>query len=166
MRAPRDGMTTKIVAGVVDVVVLRRVGRAWRVLTLQRAAGVRSTGAWEIVHGSIEPRETPVQAALRELREETGFAPERLYSITTNPFYLSRSDTIQVAVAFAAVVTSAKFTLGVEHSRAKWKPCCGAEAARLAANPRSAPAGGVDPPGRRCWRSRGRPTEWLTHHAE
>lgn len=114
-------MTTKIVAGVVDVVVLRRVGRAWRVLTLQRAAGVRSTGAWEIVHGSIEPRETPVQAALRELREETGFAPERLYSITTNPFYLSRSDTIQVAVAFAAVVTSAKFTLGVEHSRAKWE---------------------------------------------
>ncbi|PHX97107.1 MAG: hypothetical protein CK531_05185 [Gemmatimonadetes bacterium] len=121
MRAPRDGMTTKIVAGVVDVVVLRRVGRAWRVLTLQRAAGVRSTGAWEIVHGSIEPRETPVQAALRELREETGFAPERLYSITTNPFYLSRSDTIQVAVAFAAVVTSAKFTLGAEHSRAKWE---------------------------------------------
>ena len=54
-------MTTKIVAGVVDVVVLRRVGTArpaWRVLTLERAIGVRSTGAWEIVHGSIEPNET------------------------------------------------------------------------------------------------------------
>ena len=109
---------------IVDVVVIRRVAGvrpAWRVLTLERAKGVRSTGAWEIVHGSIEPRETAVEAALRELREETGFAPERLYSITANPFYLARSDTIQISIAFAAVVRSAKFTLGVEHSAGRWE---------------------------------------------
>ena len=63
---------TKIVAGVVDVVVLRRVGRAWHVLTLERADGTRSPGSWEHVHGRTEPGETPPQAALRELREETG----------------------------------------------------------------------------------------------
>ena len=45
--------------------------------------------------------------------------PERLYSITVNPFYLAGRDTIQLSVAFAAVVTSAKFTLGPEHSRAR-----------------------------------------------
>ncbi|MCX5755172.1 MAG: NUDIX domain-containing protein [Gemmatimonadetes bacterium] len=113
--------TTRIVAGVVDVVVIRRVGQAWRVLTLERAPGARSTGAWEIVHGSIEPGEPPVQAALRELREETGLQPERLYSITANPFYLAKSDTLQISVAFAAVVGSTQFTLGPEHSRAKWE---------------------------------------------
>lgn len=112
---------TQIVAGVVDVVVLRRVGRAWRVLTLERADGTRSPGSWEHVHGRSEPGETPPQAAVRELREETGFAPARLYSVTVNPFYLDRFGTVQLAVAFAAVVDSAKFTLGPEHRRARWE---------------------------------------------
>jgi dATP pyrophosphohydrolase len=112
---------SKVVVGVVDVVVVRRVGRSWRVLILERAPGARSTGAWEIVHGSVEKREPPIRAALRELREETGLTPERLYSITVNPFFLARTDTIQLSVAFAAVVKSAKFTLGVEHTRARWE---------------------------------------------
>ena len=112
---------TRIVPGVVDVVVLRRVGRSWRVLVMERAPGARSTGAWEIVHGSIERGETPVEAALRELSEETGLSANALYSITVNPFYLPRTDTVQLAIAFAAVVTSAKFTLGPEHSRARWE---------------------------------------------
>jgi dATP pyrophosphohydrolase len=111
---------TTVVAGVVDVVVLRRAGRSWRVLTLKRAPGVRSPDAWEIVHGSIEPGEHPVDAAVRELREETGLTPERLYSITVNPFYLGRTDTVQLALAFAAVVGRSAVTLGVEHRAAKW----------------------------------------------
>src|SRR5262245_24087448 len=101
---------TRITPGVVDVVVLRRVGKSWRVLVLERAEGVRSTGAWEIVHGSIEPGEAVTAAAVRELREETGLIASRLYTITANPFYLAKSDTLQVSIAFAAVVDSAKFT--------------------------------------------------------
>ena len=120
-------MTTRIVTGVVDVVIIRRVGRSWRVLTLERAKGVRSTGAWEIVHGSIEPGETPVEAAKREVREETALTIHRLYTITANPFYLARADTLQISLAFAAVVKSAKFTLGDEHSAGKWQTLGAAE---------------------------------------
>jgi len=112
---------TDIVAGVVDVVVLRRVARGWRVLVLQRAVGMRSPGAWEIVHGSIEPGEHPVAAAVRELREETGLAAERLYSVTVNPFYLGMSNTVQLALAFAAIVGPGKVVLGPEHRTAKWE---------------------------------------------
>lgn len=126
---------TRIVPGVVDVMVIRRVGRAWRVLALERAPGARSTGAWEIVHGSIEPGETPVAAARRELREETGFEASRLYTISTNPFYLSRSDTLQVAIAFAAVVETTRFVLGPEHMRGRWLSF--AAARRILAWPRT-----------------------------
>jgi 8-oxo-dGTP pyrophosphatase MutT (NUDIX family) len=126
---------TRIVPGVVDVVVMHRAGRAWRVLALERAPGARSTGAWEIVHGSIEPDETPVAAARRELREETGLEASRLYTITANPFYLARPDTLQVSIAFAAVVDTTRFVLGPEHSRGRWMTF--AAARRVLAWPRT-----------------------------
>lgn len=121
MSVPPEASVTPVVVGVVDVVVIRRVGRSWRVLILRRAAGARSTGAWEIVHGSVERGETPVEAALRELREETGLAPERLYAITVNPFFLAKAGSVQLSVAFAAVVGKATPALGIEHDAARWE---------------------------------------------
>ena len=111
---------TELRAGVVDVCVIRIVGRAWKVLVLRRAKGTRSPGSWELVHGHIEPSERPVGAARRELREETGLETERLYSITVNPFYLLASDTVQVALVFAAIVESECVVIGEEHDRYEW----------------------------------------------
>jgi type II secretory ATPase GspE/PulE/Tfp pilus assembly ATPase PilB-like protein/8-oxo-dGTP pyrophosphatase MutT (NUDIX family) len=111
---------TAIIAGVVDVYVLRRAKESWRVLTLQRTQDTRCPGTWETVHGRIEPGERPEDAAVREVREETGLALERLYNATVQPFYLHMFGAVQLAVVFAAVVGDGDVTLGVEHDRFEW----------------------------------------------
>ena len=119
---------TELRVGVVDVLVIRPRAAGddggvagWRVLLLQRAPGMRSPGAWEMVHGSIEPGERPDAAARREVREETGLAAERLYSIRVQPFYLAKMDTVQLAVVFCAFLAEpGAVALGPEHQAHRW----------------------------------------------
>jgi dATP pyrophosphohydrolase len=111
---------TDVRVGVVDVYVIRIVGRAWRILALQRGPNGRSDGSWETVHGRIEPGERPELAARRELFEETGLRDERLYSITVNPFYLHQWGSVQLAVVFAAFVVDEQITIGIEHKSWEW----------------------------------------------
>jgi 8-oxo-dGTP pyrophosphatase MutT (NUDIX family) len=107
--------------GVVDVFVVDPTPDGLQVLVLRRAPGVRCTGAWEVVHGSIEPGESPAQAAAREVAEETGLDASRMYSIGCTPFYLHRLGVVQIAVGFAAIADSAVFpVLGVEHDAGEW----------------------------------------------
>jgi dATP pyrophosphohydrolase len=122
VRSPWPGEMTGVRVGVVDVYVIRIIRRSWRVLVLRRAPGTRSPGSWEVVHGRIERAETPPAAARREVHEETGLVPERLYSVTVNPFYLYQSRTVQLAVAFAAFAGPGRVRLGPEHDRHEWLP--------------------------------------------
>jgi 8-oxo-dGTP pyrophosphatase MutT (NUDIX family) len=111
---------TIVRAGVVDVFVVRRAGRRWQHLALHRASDTRCPGTWEAVHGKIERGESPPQAARREVHEETGLAIERLYALTVNPFYLMPAGTVELAVAFVAVVVSGPVVLGEEHDAYEW----------------------------------------------
>ena len=111
---------TGIAVSIVDVYVIRPTS-PWQVLVLQRAEGTRCPGAWEAVHGRIEPGERPEEAAVRELREETGLAPARLYNVTCSAFYLHATGSVQVTVVFCAFVDpGTEVTLGVEHRAHEW----------------------------------------------
>ncbi len=126
---------TQIKADVVDVYVIARDGAGWRVLALQRADDTRCPGSWETVHGHISDGEKPEDAAIRELTEETGLDAERLYNVTANAFYLHREQTVQISIAFAAVVSdSVGLTLGTEHVQSEWLSL--ADAAKRFAWPR------------------------------
>ena len=113
---------TSIRVSFVDVYVVRPNGPALDVLALRRAPGGRSPGSWETVHGHIEAGETPVEAALRELREETGLEPARLYNLSrVEAFYRHSSDEIALIPVFAGVVdTGAEARPSSEHDRVEW----------------------------------------------
>ena len=110
---------TTVRVGVVDVYVVRIVRGRWKVLVLRRQAPGRSR-SWETVHGRVERGESLPQAACRELREETGLTPDRLYSVTVHPFYLHRTGEVQLAAVFAAFVSSDAVSTADEHDAYEW----------------------------------------------
>ncbi len=61
--------------------------------------------SWQIVTGSIEPGETALQGALRELKEETGYRPQKFWTVPhVNTFFTEKNDTLNHTVIFAAQV--------------------------------------------------------------
>ena len=107
----------------VDVLVLRPTEEALQCLVLRRSGVGRSPGSWEMVHGHADPGESPKDAALRELREETGLVPARLYNLSrVESFYLHKNDTVTLVAMFAAFVDSAAVVLSEEHDDFTWLP--------------------------------------------
>jgi len=113
---------TAIRVSFVDTLVLRGSGTTLQVLVLRRGPHGRNPGSWETVHGTIEDGETPVQASLREMREETGLAPERFYNLSRiEGFYQHKSDELVIIPAFAAFVAAeAQPLLSREHDAFVW----------------------------------------------
>jgi dATP pyrophosphohydrolase len=113
---------TSVRVSLVDLYVLRGAGPSLECLVLRRGTNGRCPGSWETVHGHIEPGETPPEAARRELAEETGLAPERLYNLSrVETFYQHRLDEVALVPVFAAFVApEATVVTGVEHDRFEW----------------------------------------------
>ena len=112
---------TDIVAGVVDVYVIRPLPEGWKILCVQRSMDTRCPGAWETIHGRLEANERPEAGAVREVQEETGLEISRLYNVTVQPFYLHSFGAVQMAIVFAAFVDEpADVHLGPEHQGFEW----------------------------------------------
>jgi len=113
---------TSVRTSLVDVYVLRGEGTSLECLVLRRGTGGRCPGSWETVHGHIEAAERPAGAAGRELEEETGLTPVRLYNLSrVELFYQHRTDEVALVPVFAAVVAGdATVRLGAEHDKFEW----------------------------------------------
>ena len=84
---------------------------------------------WQMVSGSIEANEKSVAAALRELKEESGFEPQRLWLVPhMNTFLNPKRDVVHISAVFAAQVPpGSQPLLSREHYEFEW---CSLERAR------------------------------------
>ena len=108
----------------VTVFVVRPIAGAHDFLQLHRAAQDYLGNTWQFVRGSIEPNESAPQAALRELREETGLIPTEFYRLgSVESFYIPIEDTLWHSVCFMAIVNrDANVVLNDEHDQFRWTP--------------------------------------------
>lgn len=128
---------TSVRVCLVDAYLFRPGPTGPECLLLRRAAGGRCPGSWEGVHGHIEPGETPADAARREILEETGLRPARLYNLSrVEAFYQHGPDEVALVPVFLAwMEPEASPVLGPEHDTAVWVPV--AEAGSRASWPRT-----------------------------
>lgn len=113
---------TRIVCEIAYAYVFRRHERGVEFLLLRRAAGEKFSGVWAPVSGRIQSGETAWQAALREIREETGLVPTHFFQIdTVNIFYMAGDDTVHHCPCFTAeVAADAEVCLNEEHDAFEW----------------------------------------------
>lgn len=106
----------------VDVYPYRKEQKRINLLILKRAAGVKYPNQWRMIGGKAEEGETFYEAALRELKEETGLDPLLFWTIPSlNQFYDHQTNTIHQIPAFGAEIkTGSDIVLNHEHSEYKW----------------------------------------------
>lgn len=114
-------MSVPISCSVASAVVLEDSAGSPRMLLLKRAKSYLFD-EWCHVSGGIESGETAWQAALREIREETGLRITRLYSADyTEQFYEASKNQVTIVPAFVAYAAAGQAVrLNAEHSEYRW----------------------------------------------
>lgn len=105
----------------VEVFVFKETVDGRKYLILKRSNKVVYSGIWSVCAGSIEQGEKSYETAVRELKEETGLAPSKLYIVdSVNSFYDYEGDKIFVLPLFVAQINSGEVVLNDEHSDFLW----------------------------------------------
>ena len=106
---------------VVDAYVFRQTKNGFRFLLLKRARTKMYEHLWQGVAGKIEEGETASEAAIRELKEETGFDPVRMFVADhVSKFYEVHGDRINLVPVFGIEVDREDVTISEEHCEFKW----------------------------------------------
>ena len=106
---------------VVDAYVFRQTNNGLRFLILKRAETKIYEHLWQGVAGKIEKGEKAWQAAIRELKEETGFDPVRVFVADhVSRFYEIHGDRVNMIPVFGIEVDSISVSLSKEHCEFQW----------------------------------------------
>ncbi|WP_109314920.1 NUDIX hydrolase [Pseudovibrio ascidiaceicola] len=109
-----------ILSNAVSVFLLDLNAEEPQVLLMRRAHTL--LGAWCQVAGKVEPNETGWEAALREVKEETGLVLTELWSADLcEEFYVPEKNIIQKLPVFVSFVSSdTPITINEEHDAYQW----------------------------------------------
>ena len=110
------GLTTATPTGVATYLFRPHVDEHH--LLLLRRAAPRFFGLWFPAVGFVSPGESVEDAAVRDIREETGLEPERLYREQPEPVMSEVGLLIQIFVVYVRAGCSVQ--LNHEHSEYEW----------------------------------------------
>ncbi len=119
-----------IVCNIVEVCIFSFDNKEPLYLMLRRSKTEKMyPDTWQIVTGSIEKGETALHGALRELKEETGYVPQKFWTVPhINSFYSVKTDTLNHTIMFAAqVLPKTNPILSDEHYQFGWYPLTAAK---------------------------------------
>ena len=106
---------------VVDCYIYRHTLDGIRFLLMKRNLNKIYEHLWQGVAGKIEKGETSSEAAIRELKEETGLSPLNIFVADhVSKFYETHGDRINLVPVFGIEVDSENVILSEEHISYKW----------------------------------------------
>jgi len=114
-----------VVSSLVEVVVFRFREDHPEYLLMRRSPGQRVyPNVWQFVTGKVRKGERGTEAALREVREETGFTPLHFWVVPfVNSFFDPLADSIALVPTFACQVHPHEDPiLSAEHNSFEWLP--------------------------------------------
>lgn len=106
----------------IEAHIVKRKGNGIEFLLLKRSKEDIYPGVWQMVTGSILSGEKAYEAAIREISEETGLIPKKMWVVpNVNSFYSRRRDHICMVPVFAALVDDdAEVKISTEHTEYQW----------------------------------------------
>jgi len=110
--------------GLVECFLFRKKRGKAEYLMLKRSAKVVFPGMWQCVVGTLDPGEEILKGMKRELKEETGLVPRKMWWLESSAVaYRPKMDRLLPVAFFAAEVgAEAKVRLSEEHVAYKWVP--------------------------------------------
>jgi dATP pyrophosphohydrolase len=112
----------EVMSQMIEAHMFRETNDDMEFLLLKRSDKVIYPGLWQMVNGKIKENEKAYETALREIKEETGLVPEKLWVVPkVDSFYSHENDNIMLLPVFAAKFkASSKVVISEEHTEFKW----------------------------------------------
>lgn len=112
----------KLISNMIEAHIFRESNGKLEFLLLKRSEAEYYPNIWQMVSGKIRENEKAFETALREIREETGLIPEKMWvAPNINSFYNPEEEYISFLPVFAAKVKNNSIVqLSKEHAEYKW----------------------------------------------